>query len=279
MLTLPVQELSLDSKTAISFPVPHVSDHQDVGRLDFNIDSQGKVYALLEASNPVGQGQTPKTDYYIAGYSGDGTNNSLVQISGIPDKNAIPLRLAAFLNGNFLLTGNTSIPGQEPKFFAAILASHGTFVTDVHLQSGGSLKSMTGNGLAVGAPDGDVYVLRDTTPPRLAAISPQGQVVHELQVQPPLPHLQPTQLGIAGDNYVFIQFSPVSTAQMSKQSVGKMVEVLDLANGVPFALYRLPLSKSDFGLAACATSPYQFFSLGTAPGGGLELIRYTPPGS
>ena len=127
---LPIQKLSIEHKTAVQFPIPAIPDYETVLRYDFDVDGNGKVYALLSAWNEPDQKDKPSAAYLIVKYKDDGTMDSFIKIRDVPGEHLQPLRFAAFPDGNFLLFGTN--PGERGLgVFTAVFDRGGTFVTEV----------------------------------------------------------------------------------------------------------------------------------------------------
>jgi hypothetical protein len=135
------------------------------------------------------------------------------------------------------------------------------------------------NGSMISAPDGNIYLLRATHPPRLYVVSPAGQVVRQFEVPSPAPGLTPINMGMAGDDKVSISFGHVLGVGSSAESdpAQNLISVLSPQTGEVAAVYRLATGDSGFNLAGCAVSPYNFlFVGGTADGKHLQVTRYLP---
>jgi hypothetical protein len=131
-----------------------------------------------------------------------------------------------------------------------------------------------GGGMAVSAPDGNIYLLRATSPPRLYAVSPAGQVVREFEI-PSTGAGSPIQFGTAGIDKLFVQFAHVNRSGDDKS--GKMIMIFDPNTGQVSAVYRLASTESSFNFAACAISPYEFLFVGSNKDNTkLQLTRYSP---
>jgi hypothetical protein len=130
---LPIQKLSIGSRTVVQYAIPTIPDYMYLRRIEFDVDGRGNVYALFDASIKEDQDK-PRSDYLIVKYKDDGTMDSFAKIRGFPDRDFLfpiqPIRLAAFPDGNFLVSGTTLGP-RGLGAFTAVFDRGGTFVTDV----------------------------------------------------------------------------------------------------------------------------------------------------
>lgn len=133
-------------------------------------------------------------------------------------------------------------------------------------------------GLALGSPDGNIYMLRATDPPRLYVVAPGGNVVREFEITRPAPGLSPIQMAMAGDDKLFIQFAHIATgAPGENNNALRLITVIDSQTGQAMAVYRLaPKDVSAILSAGCAISPYSFLFVGTSEDNKLKVIRYSP---
>ncbi len=134
-----------------------------------------------------------------------------------------------------------------------------------------------GSGSAVSAPDGNIYLLRATDHPRVYVVSPAGEVVRQFEVKPPGPGLTPFQMGMAGDDRIFVQFSHlIARGEGEDKSGSGHITVLDPNTGKATATYRLAAPESGSILSACASSAYSFLFVGTTEDNKLKVVRYSP---
>ncbi len=127
---LPVQKLSVESKTVVPYSIPSISDYQLLRRIDFDVDGRGRVYALLDGSIRR-EGEKPRDDFLIVKFKDDGTMDSFVKIRGFPGgERFFPAQLSAFADGNFLISGTRSDP-RGLGIFTAVFSRSGAFVTEL----------------------------------------------------------------------------------------------------------------------------------------------------
>ncbi len=142
-------------------------------------------------------------------------------------------------------------------------------------RSEGSPVSTVSNGSMVSAPDGNIYLLRATDPPRLYVVSPAGEVPRQFEISSPASGLSPIHMAMAGDDKVFIRFAHVPGTSGENNQVPEYITVVSPQTGEVAAVYRLAGGESD--LAACASSPYNFLFVGAGGDGKiLQVTRYSP---
>ncbi len=135
--------------------------------------------------------------------------------------------------------------------------------------------SAVSGGSMITAPDGNVYLLRATDPARLYVLSPAGEVVRQFEVSSPAPGLTPTDMGMAGQDNIFIRFAHIATSSADFGQVPDLISVLSPHTGEVAAVYRLATGEGAFNLAACAASPNNFLFVGaTDDGKYLQVTRY-----
>jgi len=312
----PVQKLSPASKTITQFSIQYAPDYESLRRVDFDVDSRGRVYALVRAQHHL---PTPERkefpDFLIAKFSDDGTVDSIEKLQDPPDGRLDPYRFAAFLDTGFLVTGVIrSDLGRLLRPFTRLYDRNGKLVREVELlhdvgaapssdaggsrapaQDGGanavapqaqkaedpagakpiSWSFRVSQGRMVGAPDGSIYLARATSPPRLYAISPGGEVLREIEVKLPAePALQAFEMSPVGPNSMFILFTPLATGRPGEGSEYNDVRgLVDLESGKVIATYRPPAGSGDL-VAACATPSGEFLFVGASNEGKLEVVKF-----
>ena len=84
-------------------------------------------------------------------------------------------------------------------------------------------------------------------------------------------------MAMAGDDKLFIRFAHIATGSAENDKAPELISLVNPQTGQVAAVYRLAARESEFDLAACATSPYNFLFLGaTGDGKHLRLQRYSP---
>ena len=124
--------------------------------------------------------------------------------------------------------------------------------------------------LMIGAPDGNVYLMRASNPVRIYALSPTGEVVHEWSVRPPRGDVIPMEMSLAGQNRLLLEFGHPATRKDSKLHM--VLALLDLGTGKVTATYKLP--EGRHGIPACMTPRDEFLVLGTTEDRKLKVVKF-----
>jgi hypothetical protein len=182
---LPIQEITPDGAVAKTFRITDISAAAVAGKHIF-VSSDGNVYQLAV----MGEG------IYAVEFAGDGSVRAKTKLQG--DAASIqPWDLAVFNTGGYLLTGEAGKDGRTP--YTAVFDANGRFVRSVYepededarrkAESGDAMfaPSDRGNrfvslGAVAVASDGNVYLLRHTSPTLVYVISPKGEVVRKLHI-------------------------------------------------------------------------------------------------
>jgi len=249
-------------------------------------------------------------DYLIAKFKDDGTVDSFLKLQKTPGENFEPWRFAVFPDGNFLVTGIVySDPGRLERPFTGIFSRGGVLVQQVkpsgdirprttppvpeadqpkggEQASGGAKpgqdEGQSGHGdsgargfvpaysLTVGAPDGNIYLMRASNPTRIYAVSPIGEVVQEWSVKPPRSDVEPMEMSLAGQNRLLLEFVHAWTPEDPKSHL--VLALLDLGTGQVTATYQLP-AKSHVS-PACMTVRDEFLTLGTTEDRKLKVVKF-----
>jgi hypothetical protein len=310
---IPVQELLIGSKSTVSYPVPKLDRYRGVVRLDFDVSADGHLYALLEAVDASPSSSDAQPSFFIARYRNDGTMESHFNLEDAPDRHIQPFHFAMFRDGRVFVTGTAVAEGKPLRSFAAVLDRSGRFVKYVQASNDeevamkalenrisekkkGTAPSevestapesdvaleLSSSSLIVGAPDGNVYLLRGTDQLWLYVISPAGELVRRFQIPQPASGLSPTNIGLAGENGIFIAFEIVQGRYQPKENSAdpkgpdKLISVISSQTGDVIAVYRLPAAADAFEVPGCAASSDSFLFLGaTADGQYQQVTKYS----
>jgi hypothetical protein len=131
-------------------------------------------------------------------------------------------------------------------------------------------------GELIGAPDGNVYLLRATSPPCLYSISPAGMVVRAVTAHLDAPGLSPTGMSQAGEDQALIEFDHCPTGNPSGDNKYDTVPALvNLASGDVTGTFGAP---AQIFPSACATPQGEFLFLGASKQGNLDVVKFAAPG-
>jgi hypothetical protein len=249
-------------------------------------------------------------DYIIAKFKEDGTLDSFVKLQKTGPENFEPFRFAAFPDGNFLVTGVVmSDRGDFEKAFTGIFNRAGLLVQEVKPsgdvgpqpappvpevgqgkggeQAGAATEPgqaeaqgrprksddwvlAVGYSLMASAPDGNIYLLRGSNPVRIYAISPIGEVVRQWSVKPPRADVLPSEMSLAGQNRLLLEFTHAATPEDSQ--IHLILALLDFGTGEVTATYKLP--EGRLGIPACMTPRDEFLTLGTTEDRKLKVVKF-----
>lgn len=314
--TTPVSKLSTSSKSVTTFPVPNLDRYRGVVRSDFDASADGHVYSLLAALD-ASETQSQLPSFFIARYGDDGSVDSYFKLGEAPEGRIQPSRFAMFRGGNVLVTG-TVVTNEPPlRPFTAVFDRSGTFVTYVKTRvprrdaedrqaptrpavaeplptesssaagkhspeqsPDASAVSLSSSSFMVSASDGNVYLLQSSGQLRLHIISPSGEILRDFELSPPAPGLTATNMGMAGDDSVFISFGRVqglSGRVADSDGPSNLISVINPRTGEGSAVYRLTGEAEAFDVPGCAASYYNFLFVGaTADHQHLQVTRYLP---
>ena len=312
---IPVSRLSMDSKSVVAYAVPSLDGYRGVVRSDFDVSADGRVYSLLEGLDAsAAKDQAPSA--FIAKYKDDGTLDTYFKLGNAPEGRIYPHRFAMFRGGNALITGTVVTEGRL-RPFTAVLDPAGSFVTYVKVQppapkaegraaparsaegeasragstsEAGSQEAehseadaaviLSSSSFIVSASDGNVYLLQGVGEARVHVISPAGEIVRDFEVSPPAPGLTATNMGMAGDDRVFISFGRVLGASAGSANNGgphDLISLISPQTGEVSAVYRLTGEEDAFEVPGCAASSYNFLFVGATPDQKhLQVTRFLP---
>jgi hypothetical protein len=215
-----------------------VSEVQVLGAGSYAISSDGNLYTWV--------GNQKDGFFYILAFASDGHFKSKTKLDpGVP---WIPASLAAFQNGNFLMTGQVGDgnPRSPMVPFTAIFRADGKLLKQISLEDDGEIYDLTKArdpkltsvavpasnravawGRAEAAKDGNVYVMRWMSPALIYAISGGGAVVRKFSVDPGDKALMPVMMHVSGGR-IAVLFRNEATREQSVKVVN--LEGEEIAN-------------------------------------------------
>jgi hypothetical protein len=251
----------------------------------FRLSSQGVVEAKFDTSGELINRYAARPDggvimihsdasgQFIDNFAPNGTRESSVVLERPPVPFS-PSQLAVFSSGEILLSGY-----QHPSYKAATaifdpkgrlvkqLVLDGDVVIEAAMASDTRAQQQNNNAIgwsmAITGDDGLVYLMRATSPVTVYAISPAGEVVHQIVVRAPSDKAAPPyDFGIrVAENRLVVQFSRTAYT------------VVDAATGEQLATYE---PDTDGGQIACfAASPDRFLIFSQSKHG-LDLVEAGP---
>lgn len=271
----PVKKIDAEGQVQASFAIGKDPEFQDArgGGQDFFISSEGDFYQLA----------TSKSGHYIVKFGKDGSYKSKVKL----EPGLTPFRFAAFPEGEFLLSGLVSATPEDPVLrtpLTVLIDANGKVLRRISLDADEQLEQASaigdsdvvppgrtgGNravnlGSAVAASDGNVYLMRWTSPAVLYGISAGGEVVRKMTVDPGIPGLKP--LGLhAAEGRLAVMFRNQETREA-------IFKVVSLATGDEVATYQ---SDSLGPAFICYSVDPERFTFLTTNDGRLAVMHAEP---
>jgi hypothetical protein len=182
---LPVQEITPEGTLTRKFRAAGVSQNNDLAKGIFVSDG-GDVYQAARTANGI----------YVLEFTNDGSVKSTIKLEADPSL-VDPWQIAVFKAGGYLLSGLTGKDHRTP--YTAVFDANGKLVKKIYeledeearrkAESGDTeyTRSNAGNrfvgfGDVAAGSDGNVYLLRGTSPALVYVISPTGQLVRKLHI-------------------------------------------------------------------------------------------------
>ncbi|MEJ2009292.1 MAG: hypothetical protein P8Z30_14245 [Acidobacteriota bacterium] len=307
----PLRMLSIDSQGTTVFQYPPLLDYTSHNHMGFYVTPRGDVYALVQAC-PYKDGCKPPRFpvNLVVKYNHDGSVDSVIKIEPPSGSHLYASKFAAFLDGNFLITGIEDVEAEgkgSSKPFTGIFGRGGSYIGPVVLpndvappkrlpkpvlvKSGkpvgtrgpgkaanparklkpGSLWAPEISGsLMVGGLDGNIYLLRAGSPARLYAVSSGGEVLGEHLVRPPKPDMWPMQASPTNEGRLFVEFSQAPTGPRNPH-IGSAFALIDPQTGKIVETYDAPAKA---GIPACMDPQNELLFLRSDKSGRLEIAKY-----
>jgi len=266
----PVVKIDPDGKRTALFD-PAVFPQLALDRADaFSPASDGGIYQIAQSG-------VVKARIYVLRFSSNGSAASPTRV----DADFEVYTFAAFADGNFLLSGvqrDVQNRNDRGRNRTAVFSADGRELAQLSFQESGGprkagAKSDTQKDAEKPAPaldladaeagsDGNLYVMRASSPALVYVIAPHGKIVHTLKVAGP-PGSVPGAFHVSG-NRLAISFE-------NEESESQTMVVADAQTGRKIASYADP---SGLGTFACYDANEEVFSfLNLGEGNALEVIR------
>lgn len=236
----PIRELNPKGELAATFNLNADPDVDVYGNGPFALSVDGELYTWV--------GNRRDRNYYVLVFGADGKYKRKIKLD--TDFAWQPGPFAVFRNGNLLMTGQEYDRDiRRPKLpFTAIFRSDGKLLKELSLEDDERIHKLilerdpmltsaaapTNNrAVAFGhiepARDGNIYIMRWLSPTVIYAVSPGGEVVRRVTVDPGGTKLMPLQMHVAG-NRIAILFRNEGTKEQRMKIVdldGKEVATYD----------------------------------------------------
>jgi len=289
---------SKSTKTFGSQPLP-ASEYPNQWIKYFEVDAAGTVYALVDTHDDEKEGdkQPAPPQYFIERFNNDGSTDSVVHLDYPTGTGAVGMDLhhfGVFNDGSFILAGMQWDAANRVEPFTAVYSSKGKFIQTVQLPDDvpgdqalkgehassaqrDAAQSAIMLGSMVSSPDGNVYLLRNSQPPRLYGVDSSGEVVKHFQLSPPSEGLDVHSVGLAGKDSLFLYFGHPPPQRPGEKPVSEwLVGIFNAVSGQFDRVYKLPSSPKRFGLPACGDERGGLLYIGNTADNHLAVFDYGP---
>jgi len=272
----PVVKISPQGEELATFSVESAGNYNRNSALDYALGPGYRFYFLT------GHRVEKKDQIVVLEFDPDGSLASTITL----DTRFVPLKLAAFKSGGFLVSGMSSVKTiEEPRRpFTAVVKSTGE-VQEIKLSGDVSppeapaespgppgtegtappkeippavvnwargaqqlLMHEIGLGEAVGAEDGNVYLFRLSQTPFVYVIQPGGEVLKRLELKIPWPGYEAVNFGVAGGRIVLDTLIPAAQRAPGKQADSRRLALYNAESGEFLYGYEVP---EEAGAMAC----------------------------
>lgn len=277
------------------FEDPH---HGMVGPL-FRLSSKGVVEAEFDTTGGLINRYAARPDggvimihsdgsLFIDNYVPDGTHESSVALER-PPVPFFPSQLAVFRSGEILVSGLQTRQGYKAS--TAIFDPTGHLVKQLVLDGDVAIEyaiaqdtraqqqhsSAIDTSVAITGDDGLVYLVRATSPGfpvTVYAISPDGEVVHQIVVRAPSPKAGPNWDLRVAKNRLAVQFVQSCGGASSDSCRPQTYTVVDTTTGKQLAVYEA--AKEAEGTMACFVPNPDRFLIFSQNQHGLDIVEAEP---
>ena len=268
----PVVKIDPDGKRVALFD-PAAFSQLALDRADaFLPASDGGMYQIAQSG-------VLKPRIYVLHFSSDGSPSSPTLLNADFEV----YTFAAFANGNFLVSGvkrDVQNKSDRGRNFTAVFSADGRELAQLSFQATQeSAKASTGKaspndaekaapgldlGEAEAGRDGNLYVMRFSSPALVYVIAPTGNIMKTIKVSSPLPGALPSAFHLSG-NRLALSF-------WNEESQRQTVVVVDAQTGRKIASYADPTGLGpSFACYSANDGVFTFLRLGE--GNELEVIR------
>ena len=183
---IPIEKIAPDGTIAATYRATDAAT--DISAKDIFVSEEGGVYQV---------GWIPDGTIYVVEFSTDGTMRKKVQLGAT---GVIPYALAVFKSGELLLSGVKGSDNRTP--YTAVFRADGGLIKQIYepededsrhkaatgeayVSESGSGNTFVWRGDVAAGSDGNVYLLRASSPGLVYVISPKGEVIRKLRIDPP----------------------------------------------------------------------------------------------
>jgi hypothetical protein len=254
----PIEKVNLKGEHVATFYPDLVTDPQPDLTASYSVDKNGDLYLETYAG----------LDRYVLVFGKDGALKSKIKL--LPGFDLHTSQVAGFPSGQILVAGQEEVPvaGKSTgRAFTGVFGTDGKLIKEVRLQDDERIKKAADVGdseaidslhpehnqaielgSAISGDDGNVYLLRHTSPAVIYAISPAGEVVKRITVDPGQPGAMPLIMQVAKGEIAVMFDDHAESAQVFK--------IVDL-DGHELATYRSDreINKPPLGMAFACFMP------------------------
>jgi hypothetical protein len=306
---LPLTKLDMNSKEVVQFQVPLPPDYPFHYPGGFYVTPRGGVYLLLEGfKHGPDYKEGPNWPHsLVVKYKDDGSVDSVTTLELPAGTHLQASRLAVFGDGNLLVTGvQVSGPRRQPVGpLTAVFDRDGNYVSPVALDKdvwaprapgAGSAEAPPSTpqgspdtskaGLAkatamlaltssfmLGSPDGNIYLIRSSSPARVFVISPAGKSLRDFSIKPPEQGMTLINATFGWQGQLLVEFSTQPSAQNPHPQMRSVIALVDPETGILKKTYALPPMA---GVPACVSPRGESLFTRTGKDGKLEVAKYLP---
>jgi hypothetical protein len=272
----PLLKITPNGALAGTFKISSASP--DLTFHDFFVKSNGDVYLMGWSVEPANSGNR----VYIVKFANNGSLKSVAHITSVEP--FMPSAIAVFKSGEILLTGTQGDELHTP--FTAVFSARGNLIKKILDPEDDDLRrraelgdeavlstsSNAGNsavefGTAVAGSDGNIYVLRSTSPALIFVISPRGELIRTLHIDPGDPDLVGLDLHTAVGKLALL-FG-------RHDGMGSLLRIVNL-EGHDIATHVIHEQAIPHGSLACYAPPAFTFAVVNDPSGPLYLQHLEP---
>ena len=261
----------------------------------FRISSKGVVEAEFDTTGALINRYAARPDggvimiysdgpKFINSFAPDGIRESSVVLER-PPVPFFPSQLAVFRSGEILVSG---VQYRPYKASTAIFDPTGHLVKQLVLDGDVAIENAISQdnraqqqnnwaidtSVAITGDDGLVYLMRATSPVTVYAISPDGEVVHQIVVRAPSPKAGPNWGIRVAKNRLAVQFVQSCGGASSDSCSRQSYTVVDATTGKQLAVYEA--SKEAEGTMACFVPNPDRFLIFSQNQHGLDIVEAEP---
>jgi hypothetical protein len=252
----PIQKIDTDGNVVTTFSLTDAVPNL-WGGTRFFVSNEGVLYRIVQTDE-----RTP--NLYILKYSQDGSVDSAIHLQ---TEFFVPYELAVFKSGELLVSG--AIGEKQLSAFTGIFDSTGKLIRKISssedeentkkvqvdasltFQGSGFISGALASGDAAPASDGNIYLMRASSPAVIFAISPTGEVVKTFNVDPGDPQFRAIALRAAKGR--------LAVSFKREESPELIIKVVDF-EGNPLAAYHANDKRLGAPFVACYVPPtFTFF--------------------